>query len=146
MYFEEFEIGRVYQLNKVKITKEKMTSFARSYDPLPLHLDEEYAKHTPFKTIIAPGVMTFMSVWTEFLKLNVFGDELIAGVSTHIQWLKPVFAEDELHGIVTVSALEPHSAKNGMVEVVVDITNQHGDLVIKDTTQSLIKRRQIQSI
>ena len=30
------------------IEKEKMIDFARTYDSIPLHTDEEYAKTTPF--------------------------------------------------------------------------------------------------
>ena len=40
-----------------------MMAFAHDYDNIPLHADEEYAKKTPFEKLIAPGVMSFMSVW-----------------------------------------------------------------------------------
>ena len=34
------------------IEKEKMTAFARDYDNVPLHTDEEYAKTTPLGKLI----------------------------------------------------------------------------------------------
>ncbi|MBQ3065582.1 MAG: dehydratase, partial [Clostridia bacterium] len=44
-----------------------MIAFAQEYDPIPLHTDEEYAKASPFGGLIAPGVMSFMSVWAKYL-------------------------------------------------------------------------------
>ena len=64
MYFDELKVGMKVEISPTIIEKEKMMDFARIYDPLPLHLDEEYAKKTPFGALIAPGVMSFMSVRT----------------------------------------------------------------------------------
>jgi acyl dehydratase len=49
--------------------------FARSYDNIPLHTDEEYAKTTHLGKLIAPGVMSFMSVWAKYLEVDFFGEE-----------------------------------------------------------------------
>ena len=45
MYLEELQVGAEYPIESVTIEKEKMLDFARLYDPIPLHLDEEYAKN-----------------------------------------------------------------------------------------------------
>ena len=50
------------QIPPAFIEKEKILDFARTYDNLPLHTDEDYAKASPFGALIAPGVMSFMSV------------------------------------------------------------------------------------
>ena len=121
------------------IKKEKMMAFARDYDHIPLHTDEEYAKTTPFGKLIAPGVMSFMSVWDKYLDKSFFADSLIAGVSTKIEWFKPVYADDVLTGTATITNLVKRSAKNGLVEVTVDVFNQDGVLVLKDVTESVVK-------
>ena len=100
MYFDDIKMGMTAEIDPVVIEKEKMLDFARLYDNLPLHTDEEYAKQTPFGRLIAPGVMSFMAVWAKYLEVDFFDDELLAGKSTKIEWLKPVFAEDVLTGIV----------------------------------------------
>ena len=139
MYFDEFELGMTVKTAPVVIKKEKMMAFARDYDIIPLHTDEEYAKTTIFGDLIAPGVMSFMSVWAKYLEVDFFGRELIAGKSTKIEWLKPVYAEDELTGIVRVTALKKRSEKNGLVELSVDVYNQKGELVLQDVTESIVK-------
>ena len=115
------------------IEKEKMVAFARDYDPLPLHTDEEYAKTTVFGKLIAPGVMSFMSVWAKYLENDFLGDELLAGKSTKIEWLKPVFADDVLTGKATITNLVERNAKNGIVEITIEAYNQNGVLVLRVT-------------
>ena len=139
MYFDDLKIGMTIETVPVVITKEKMMAFARDYDPLPLHTDEEYAKGTIFGKLIAPGVMSFMSVWAKFLENDFFGDELIAGKSTKMEWFKPVYADDVLTGTVTITDLVKRNAKNGLATVSVDVYNQKGELVLKDVTESVVK-------
>ena len=66
MYFEEFELGFQMQLEPANINKQDMVDFAKKYDNIPLHTNEEYAKTTFFGKLIAPGVMSFMSVWSKY--------------------------------------------------------------------------------
>ena len=139
MYFEELEIGMSVDTAPAVIKKEKMMAFALDYDNNPLHTDEEYARSTPFGKLIAPGVMSFMSVWVKYLEVDFFGKELIAGKSTKIEWLKPVYADDILTGKATITNLTRRSARNGIVELSIDVYNQDGALVLKDVTETIIK-------
>ena len=143
MCFDDLKIGMTVEISPAVIEKEKMIAFAREYDNLPLHTDEEYAKTTPFGKLIAPGVMSFMSVWAKYLEVDFFGEELLAGKSTRIEWLKPVYASDVLTGRATITALAERNAKNGIVEISIDAYNQSGELVLKDVTEAIVKRRLI---
>jgi len=139
MYFDELKIGMTVDTSPVVIQKDKMIAFAREYDNIPLHTDEEYAKRTPFGGLIAPGVMSFMSVWVKYQDVDFFGDALLAGRSTKIEWLKPVYAEDILTGRATITKLVKRNAKNGLVEISMDVRNQKGELVIKNVTEAIVK-------
>ena len=121
------------------LAEEKMLDFARNYDNIPLHTDEEYAKTTPFGKLIAPGVMSFMSVWAKYLEVDFFGEELLTGKSTKIEWLKPVFADDVLTGKATITNLVKRSPKNGLVEITIEAYNQDGVLVLTDVTEAIVK-------
>ena len=145
MYFEEFYIGMTADTAPATIEKEKMTAFAREYDNIPLHTDEEYAKKTPFGGIIAPGVMSFMSVWAKFLELDLFGDELLAGKSTKIEWHRPVYAGDVLTGKAAVTGLTRRNKRNGLVEITIEVYNQKGELVLTDVTEAVIKCKNVET-
>ena len=141
MYFEDIKLGMTTEIAPAVIEKQKMLDFAQTYDSIPLHTDEEYAKTTPFGTLIAPGVMSFMSVWAKFIDRGVLGDELIAGKSTKIEWFKPVFAGDTLKGTARITNITPRNAYNGIAEITIDVRNQHGELVLSDVTESVVMRK-----
>ena len=140
MYFDDIKVGMTVQTAPAIIEKEKMMDFARTYDHIPLHTDEEYAKTTPFGALIAPGVMSFMSVWAKYLEVDFFGKEFLAGKSTKIEWLKPVYAQDVLTGKAEVTRKEERNAKNGVIEVTIHAYNQKGELVLTDITEAIVKR------
>ena len=139
MYFDDLKIGMTVEISPAVIAKDKMVDFAKTYDNIPLHTDEEYAKTTPFGKLIAPGVMSFMSVWAKYLEVDFFGAELLAGKSTKIEWIKPVYADDVLSGKATITGLVKRNEKNGLVEVSIDAYNQNGDIVMCDVTEAIVK-------
>ena len=139
MYFDDIRLGMTVEIAPTTIEKEKMLAFARDYDPIPLHTDEAYAKASPFGALIAPGVMSFMSVWAKYLEQDFFGAELLAGKSTKIVWEKPVYANDVLTGKATITNLVKRNQKNGLVEISIEAYNQHGQLVLTDVTEAIVK-------
>ena len=141
MYFDDIKIGMTADIPPVVIEKEKMLSFARDYDNIPLHTDEEYAKSTPFGGLIAPGVMSFMSVWAKYLEVDLIGEELIAGKSTKIEWLRPVYPNDILAAKAVVTNLTKRNNKNGIVEISIEAYNQNGELVLTNVTEAIVKSR-----
>ena len=141
MYFDEFKLGDTVEISPAVIDKDEMVAFAKRYDNIPLHTDEEYAKTTHFGKLIAPGVMSFMAVWAKYLEVDLAGDELIAGKSTKIEWLSPVFAEDVLTGKGIITNLTKRNEKNGIVELTIEVYNQNGELVLTDVTEMIVKCR-----
>ena len=79
MFFDDLVLGTTAEIEPVTINREKMMAFAYEYDNIPLHTDDAYARNTPFGRIIAPGVMSFMSVWAKYLEIDFIGEELLAG-------------------------------------------------------------------
>ena len=141
MYFDDIKPGMTVDIKPAVIEKDKMIAFAREYDNIPLHTDEQYAKTTVFGGLIAPGVMSFMSVWAKYLEADLFGEQLLAGKSTKIEWIKPVFADDVLTGKAVVTAAVKRSPKNGLVEISIDAFNQNGELVLKNVTEVIVRCR-----
>jgi len=141
MYFEDITKGAVYSLEPVVIRKEQILSFARDYDYIPLHTDEEYARTTRFGGLIAPGVMSFMLIWTKFIDKDVFGRELVAGKSTSMEWIRPVYPGDVLTGQAVITEKTAQGARSGEIEVTVEVRNQHGELILTDVTKVIVKRK-----
>lgn len=143
MYFDDLKLGMSVEIASAVIEKQKMMEFAYAYDNIPLHTDEEYAKASPFGRLIAPGVMSFMSVWARYLEVDFLGKELLAGKSTKIEWHKPVYAEDVLRGRAEITNLVKRNARNGLVEITIEAYNQKGEHVLSDVTEAIVKCREL---
>lgn len=139
MYFNDLKLGMSVEIPPAVIEKQKMMDFAHTYDNIPLHTDEAYAKASPFGALIAPGVMSFMSVWAKYLEVDFFGKELLAGKSTRIEWHKPVYAGDVLRGRVVITNLVRRNPRNGIVEITIEAYNQNNVRVLSNVTQAIVK-------
>ena len=141
MYFDDFNVGDTFELESISIDRQKMMEFAHDYDPQKIHTDEEHGRDSRFGDIIAPGIMSFMSVWAEFVKKNIITYQFIAAQSFRINWLSPVFADDELTGKDIIDSLTPRNPYNGLVEIRLVIFNQHDVMVMDTTTEAILARR-----
>lgn len=140
LYFEDFQVGQTFDVAPVDITREYIAIFAQHFDPQPLHLDEEFAKSTRFGGLVAPGVMDFMLLWAAFVKQKVWGDSFIAGKSTSMEWLAPVFADESLHTRAVVSKVTSNNRYNGFVEFSMDGYNQDDKLVMQSVTEVVLAK------
>ncbi len=139
MYIDDINLNMTIEIPPVTIDEKQMLDFSNTYNPIPIHCDKEYAKKTKFGKVLASGYMSFLAVWAEFMKNDIFGDELIAGKSSKIDWFRPVFAGDVLSGIVTVTNVTRRNEYNGIVEIKIDVFNQQQELVLINVTESIVK-------
>lgn len=55
MSADEFKVGQTFKSHTLTITADEIKEFASKYDPQPFHLDEEKAKDSFFKELVASG-------------------------------------------------------------------------------------------
>ena len=65
----------------------------------------------------------------------------VAGKSTAIEWLKPVFAGDTLRGLAKVTGLAFRNEHNGIMTVTIDVFNQKDEKVLTSVVESIVGRR-----
>ena len=141
MYLEDIKIGSEVTVENIVIEKEEMLDFARKYNPVKIHTDEDFAKKTRFGELIAPGMLSFLSVWAQYTSLDFAGEDLVAGKSTAVEWMKPVFAGDVLRGSAKVTGLSFRNDHNGVLTVSIDVFNQKDEKVLTSVVESIVKRR-----
>ena len=81
----------------------------------------------------------FKNSYQAFVEKDLAKDELLAGKSSKIEWIKPVFADDILTSTCTVSNLTKRNEKNGIVELTFEVFNQNCELVMTNITQMIVK-------
>jgi acyl dehydratase len=143
-YFEDFKPGEVIELGSWTIAKEEIIAFARQFDPQVFHVDEDAARQTMFGGLIASG-------WhTGSLVMRLFYDGVIKDAASlgspgidEMRWIKPVRPGDSLAGRLTVTECIPSRSKpdRGIIRTLLELRNQHGDLVVSIKGMNLIGRR-----
>lgn len=143
-YFEDFAPGQVIELGSHTITRDEILAFARQFDPQPFHLDEEAAKGTIFGGLIASG-------WhTGSITMRLLYDGLVKDTHSlgspgvdELRWVKPVRPGDRLSGRVTVleCVASRSKADRGIVRSIIELRNQHGEVVLTSKGMSLFGRR-----
>ena len=141
MYFEDIRQGAEKTVENIIIDKDEMIDFARKYNPARIHTDEDFARHTRFGELIAPGMLSFLSVWSQYVLVDFAGEQLVAGKSTSVEWMKPVFAGSVLKGVAKVTGLSERSAHTGLMTVTIDVFDQSGEKVLTSVVESVVKRR-----
>ncbi len=122
--YDELNVGDSASLTRT-LTKDDIDAFAiLSGDVNPAHLDEAYARETPFQKVIAHGM------WGGTLISTLLGTKLPGPgtiyVGQSLRFMRPVNLGDILTVTVTVKEKKP---KN-MVTLSCESTNQQGKVVI----------------
>ncbi len=141
MYLNDLSIGLELTTPSVPVEKAGMLAFAKDFNPCPIHMDEDYASRTHFGQLLAPGMYTFLLIWAKYMEQDFFGEELIAGKSTKVEWERPVFAQDTLTGHARITNLIQRNARSGIAELTIDIYNQRQERVLTSTTEAIVKAR-----
>lgn len=141
MYFDEVEIGFSIKTKPVKMEKEKMIAFAKLYNKIPLHTNEEFAKTTRFKGLIAPGLYVICEVYGEFSEDHIWQDSHIVGDKVQYDFPAPVYPGDVVRGVFTVTDKKSINEKRGIIEETMEIYNQNNVLVIKGKWNKHLKTK-----
>jgi acyl dehydratase len=143
-YFEDFKPGAALELGQHTITRDEIIAFGRQFDPQPFHVDEEAARATIFGGLIASGWHTG-SLMMRLLCDGVIADSASLGSPgiDEMRWVKPVRPGDTLSLRMTVAECVPSRSKpdRGIVRTVLELFNQHGEVVASIKGMNLIRRR-----
>lgn len=143
-YFEDFKPGDVIELGSRTITKAAIIAFAREFDPQIFHLDEDAARETIFGGLIASGWHTG-SLMMRLLYDGLIKDTISLGSPgiDQMRWVKPVRPGETLSGRLTVTETIPSRSKpdRGIVRSLMELRNQHGDVVVTIQGMSLLGRK-----
>jgi|SRR5579871_4365027 len=143
LYFEEVDLGAVSNAGPYLVSKDEIISFAKQYDPVPRHIDEEAASRSMFGGLTASGAHTFailISLTGRLQPRNV----TLAGLGwDELRLPNPVRPDDALD--LEVKVLEKRESKSkpdrGIVRRQVVLRNQNRETVLACFASVLIAKR-----
>jgi acyl dehydratase len=144
-YAEDYRVGESIAVGEHVVTKEEIISFARTWDPQPFHIDEEFAAKTIYGGVIASGWHVALIMFRMVLSKRFVSPEAGLGSPGHegLKWLKPVRPGDRLIGKIEVADVRISRSKPdiGFVTTVSTLKNQHGEDVYWLKSVSIIRSR-----
>jgi len=112
-YFSEFEVGQVYESGYREVTEAEVMEFADlSGDHNPLHVDDEFARSTPFGQRVAHGMLAASISTGLGQDTGIFEGTTLALMEQLFQYRAPLFFGESIRLRLTVTAVKP-SRKGG---------------------------------
>jgi len=143
-YFEDLAVGETVALGSVTVTREMIFEWAREFDPLPFHLDEEAARKSLLGGLASSG-------WqTGALTLRMLGDRFLNGIASagglgfsDLKWKRPCMANDTISATGTIASLRrsAHHPDRGIMVVDLVVINQKGEEVMTMSLANLVEAR-----
>jgi 3-hydroxybutyryl-CoA dehydratase len=122
------DVPQVPPLSRL-VTQEGIRRYAAaSGDHNPLHVDEEYARTTPFGGTIAHGMLVL--AYLSEMMAAAFGHDWLAGGRLKARFRAPARPGDTL-----TARAEPRRARCGVFEYGVECCNQRGETLVSGTAE-----------
>lgn len=137
VFYEDIELGTSMRVGSYTVGADEIVSYARKWDPLPVHVDEAAARRTIFGGLTASGSHTLAIRVLLAHSLPTREAVIAAGGWDEVMFHQPVRPGDELW--LEVTWLEKRRSKSkpdrGIVTALMKLINQHGATVLshKDT-------------
>ncbi len=134
LHYEDFPQGLVLELGTYHLSRENVIAYASEWDPQPMHLDEEAAKHSVLGGLAASGWQS--SAILIRLSVDGYANKSAAMASNsmeEVKWLKPVYAGETLKGRVTVLSRRVSSKRPemGILKCKWELLNTAGELKVE---------------
>ncbi len=144
LYFEDFPLGRTFELGPIPVEEAEVIAFGLRYDPQPFHTDPQAAAQTPAGGLIASGWLTAALVMR--LMVEGFLRDTASYGSPGVDQLRfpsPVRPGDSLTARACVIAARPSESKpdRGLITIRTEAYNQDGVRVLSMEGLTILRRR-----
>jgi acyl dehydratase len=138
LYAEDLVVGDWMDLGPIEVTRDEIVSFARQFDPLPIHVD---GTESPFGDVIASGMHT-LSLFASMSSPKFMARlALVAGKGfDRMRLPNPVRPGAVLTGYLQVVEVRMGTRKAD-VHCIYEMVDQNGDLVMTMMGIQVVRRR-----
>jgi acyl dehydratase len=143
IFFEDMVVGQIYTSPRRTITETDIVQFAGlSGDYNPIHTDDVYAAATDFGQRIAHGPMLVGMAFGLLSRVGLLDGTALALLEITWTFQGAVKPLDTIHAQARIADARL-SRKNdrGIVQLAIDIVNQHGKTVQAGQAKVLVKTR-----
>src|SRR5665213_3231890 len=142
--FEDFPVGHFGSFGPRHVTREEIIAFASEFDPQPMHLDEEAAKHTMLRGLSGSG-WHLCSIMMRMMFDGFIGRTASLGSPgvNELRWLAPLRPGDDLTLDIDIAEARVSLSRpdSGIVTYKCVITNAAGQALCEMVSPIIVSRR-----
>lgn len=141
LYFDDLSVGDRWVSPARQVTEADVAQFANlTGDFDPLHVDEQYAKESPFRQQIAHGLLG-LSIMAGLSSEHPRVETVAFVGMPEWNFRKPIYFDETVHAVTEITKLEANGRRRGRVTWFRQLLNQDGDVVQDGTLLSLVACR-----
>jgi acyl dehydratase len=142
-YLDDFRVGDEYTTSSRTVTETDVVNFAGlSGDYNPLHVDEEFAQNTMFKSRIAHGALVYSIATGLSNQLGIFEGTTIAMIGSTQNYVGAVKFGDTVRLVLnTTNKKDTSKPGRGVLTMDYSIINQRDEAVIKGVWNIMMQKR-----
>jgi acyl dehydratase len=143
--FEDFPVGRLGIYGPRHVSRDEILAFAAEFDPQPMHLDEEAAKHTMLQGLSGSG-WHLCSLMMRMMFDGFIGRTASLGSPgvNELRWLAPLRPGDDLtlDVDVTEARVSRSRPETGIVTFKAVARNASGQALCEMVSPIIVSRRE----
>jgi acyl dehydratase len=143
-YFEDYQVGAVYEYGYLTVSQEEIIAFAEQFDPQPIHTDPDFSATGPFAGLIGSG-------WhSAGLLMRLLATHYLSRVASlaspgvdQVRWAVPLRPGDRLRLRATITDARGSKSKpdRGIVHTQAQLLNQDDGCPISLQAVNLLRKR-----
>ena len=143
MLYDDIEVGTTVRVGSYSVDADEIKSYARRWDPLPVHTDEAAAAQTMFGGLTASGSHTLAIRTLLMHRVPIQEGVIAAGGWDEIRFHRPVRPGDELWLEVTWTGKRRSESKRdrGIVTAAMKLLNQDDEVVLSQKNTIIMRVR-----
>jgi acyl dehydratase len=142
-YFEEIEVGQMWESSEYLVTRDDIIAFAKRWDPQPFHIDDEAGARSIFGTLTACVAHTF-AIHTHLVQKLESQIAMLAGLAiTKFELPHPVRPLDwlRLERHILAKRLSSSKSDRGIITTDQFLKNQDDHLVMDSRHKIMVSCR-----
>jgi acyl dehydratase len=143
-HLEDLAAGERFVTQTAVVTEAEIITFARQFDPQPMHVDPERAVAGPLGAIAASGWHTISVVMRLIVEADPLDGAPWLGLGVdEVRWPNPVRPGDSIQAELEIVSITPSRSKptHGVVRIKITARNQKGEVVVTMFPNLWVARR-----
>jgi acyl dehydratase len=143
-HLEDLAAGERFVTKTADVTEAEIITFARQFDPQPMHVDPERSVAGPLGGIAASGWHTISVVMRLIVEADPLDGAPWLGLGVdEVRWPNPVRPGDSIQAELEIVSITPSRSKptHGVVRINITARNQNGEVVVTMVPNLWVSRR-----